>query len=420
MKILFFILLLFFANDANATPLPKSHPIYVELRCPNYAWRDRDGASYYIWVADIFTKEKKMVYPQSSNNGCVKFEFYTYFPLYSVINTNRNTTIPFYIEPYDSLIIEIDPTGKPLMYRNTDGSEYKYAKMLSHDISNNKLYTSDDYYADRDGSTFLSFTDILNRKMTLATDSVNKIANLYGFSTKERNLALSNTRMQYIMWLFEYTTFRSHMLQEYATKHNAGWQNSYEQDREIEHIVTPEYYTNLLSSTMNDSISLASQYLDVFISGYERSDILKHDLYMYSGDTKADSLRMDSVRFSRDMAISGLTSPSPLINLIVERQYVEIPDDYGLILKEAKIVAKREPKKEDNIWNHLSERDKQDIMSFTVPKGFNIYPLIVAGVKGIAKLIKGNKTPKLSKREQILKSFEDDDDISQKIRTGVK
>lgn len=416
------ILFLIISNSIIATPLPKTSPVYVELRCKNYAWRDRHGASYYIWTSDIYTKEKRMEYPKSSSNGVVKFEFETYFPVYSVINTNHNTTIPFYVEPYDSLVIEIDPSGKPLMYRNTDGSKYRYANMLAHDISNNKLYTTDDYYNDREASTFLSFTENLTNKMRHATDSVSMIADLYGFSDKERNLALCNTRMQFMLWMFEYTTYRSHMLQEYAEKHDTGWQNSYDQDKEIEHINTPEYYTELLSSTINDKDCLASQYLDVFINGYERSELLRHDLYMYSGNTHADSLRMDSVRFARDMAISGISTPSPIINLIVERQYVDIPDDYGHILKEAKIVSNRKALP-INYRPLITQREIDDAKSFHAPQGFNIMPLISWGIEKLANLCgislkKGQK--RLSKRKAILKSFEEDDDIKQKIEKGLR
>lgn len=404
---------------AKAAPLPKSYPIYLELFCADKArWRDRMGCSYFIWVTDIYTKERKMVYPRKSENGHVIFEYYVYHPTYNVVNTGVDKSIPFYIEPYDTLVIDIDNMGRPLLYRNADGSQYKYAQMLSHDISNHKLYTLSDYDNDRDKSSFSLFSERLIGKMNHALDSINRIADLYRFTEEERRIATCNARMQYLLWMFEFSTFRSHMLQEYATKHNNGWQNIEADDEETDDIRNPEYYA-CMRSLMNDSKSLSSQYLGVFLNDYENSEILKHDQYLYVGDTHLDSLRMDSALCARDMQISGVGEPSAFISIINERKYMEKPDDDGIMLKEAKVVANRfAPKQETRKF--ISDTDVRNAMSFHAPQGLNLVPLITAGVGQIIKLIRGKKEPKRSNRQKILDSLEEDDRIREQIRTGVR
>lgn len=425
-RLYFFVLLLTCMDScAKAAPLPKSYPIYLELFCADKTrWRDRTGCTYYIWVTDIYTKERKMVHPRKSENGHVVFEYDVYNPTYNVVNTNTGKTIPFYVEPYDSLVIDIDNMGYPLLFRKPDGSQYAYANMLTHDISNNKLYTLSAYDDDRDHSTFSSFSDNLLDKMNHALDSINRIADFYRFTDKERSIALCNARAQYLLWLFEFSTFRSHMLQEYASTHTAGWQNLDTDDKETDEIRDPKNYM-CMNPLLADDQCLASRFIDVFLNDYENSEILRHDLYLYAGDTHADSLRMDSALCARDMQITGVGTPSPLIRIINERKYMEIPDDYGIMLKEAKIIASRSPLKTENTRTFITQRDIEDAKSFQMPTGFNVLGLIGLGVQQTIKLFRGKKQPKpsnqnSSNRQKILDSWAAEDKLDDMIRKGVR
>ncbi len=405
---------------ANATPLPKSYTVYLDLFCADMSrWRDRTGASYYIWVTDYYTKERKMMYPQKVGNGHIIFEYDVYFPTYNVVNTRDGKTIPFYIEPYDSLMIDIDYTGYPLLYRNPDGSQYEYANMLTHDISTHKLYTSADYDNDRDNSTFATFTDKLTSKMNHTLDSINRIADFYKFTQKEREIATYNARMQYLLWMFEFTTFRTHMLQEYASKHSTGWQNIDTDDEEIDAMTNPRSYA-CMTPLLNNIHSLSSQYLDVFLNDYDNSEILRHDLYLYAGDTKEDSVRMDSAICARDMQITGLDSPSELIRIITERKYVDIPEDRGIMLKETKIIANRfaKPKSEERVL--ITKQDIMNAKSFQAPTGFNILAPISYGVGKLIDLIKKKRGVKPSNRQKILDLLEEEDRTNELIRKGLR
>ena len=415
-----FILSMCFYTCVKAIPLPTSNPIYIELICSEKTkWRDNVGLSYYIWHTDIYTKEKKMIHPKSSKNGHVVFELDVYNPTYNIINTNLSTTIPFYVEPYDSLIIEIDPDGTPLMYRNANGSIYAYENMLRHDISSKKLYTSQDYVNDRDNSTFKIFTEKLTTKMNHAIDSINHIASLYKFSEKERDIAVCNAKMQYMLWMFEFTTFRSHMLQEYASKHTTGWQNLEVDDQETDNIRNPENYSCISSLITNDKC-LSSQYLDIFINDYENSEILKHDQYLYFGDTSRDSARMDSALCARDIQISGTDQPSALIKIINDRRHLELPTDMGIVLKETKVISQYDFTNDDKRFK-LTEREIDDLKSFQAPVGFNILGLAAYGINQLFKLFgKSKGNVKQTTGNKLLDYFNKEDEMEEKIKNGLR
>lgn len=391
-----------------ATNLPKSRPVYIELRCyDKIRWRPKDICQYNIWVKDIYTRESRFLYcDMVSHTDYACFEFEAYQPVFDVIRTSRGTNIPFYIEPGDSLIIDISAEGKPLSYRTMDGKTYEHSMFLLHDISNNDLYSASQFNEDKEKYSFADFTDTILTKMSNTEEEINSMADKLSFSAKERSMSLCNAKLQYLLWIFEYTTYKSHEMAEYSKDHDSGWKSIDSQDTEIAAMRDKDNYRFLSTLPLKDSICMSSRFFDQFINGYENSEILRQDQYKYFGVTSQDSIRMDSAYIAQDRAITGLDTTSIFMDIVLQRRHMIIPDDYGFFLKDVKVYASRLPSAQERLEKAsiMSAEEIHNMLSFHAPQGFNVGALISKGIK----LIFGDKKAKAkAKRQKILDSLND-------------
>ncbi len=401
------LLLLLELCPAYASVLPKSRPIYIELQCyDKVRWRPKDVSQYHIWVKDIYTKENRFLYGEIvTHNNYACFEFEAYQPVFDVIRTSNGGCIPFYAEPGDSLVIEITSDGKPLLYRNTDRTPYAYNNFLLHDISNSSLYDATQFDDDKHRYGFTDFSNCILTKVADVEKKINEMADKMEFTSRERALSLCNAKLQLLLWIFEYTNFKSHELSEFSKDRDSGWRSIDSQESEVAAMRDRANYGFLRMLPLNDSICMSSRFFDMFINGYENSEILKQDQYLYFGVTDVDSARMDSALIATDRAISGLDSTSLFMDIVLQRRHMVIPEDYGFFLKDVKVYARRNPDAAERLAKAsiMSAEEIHNMLSFHVPQGFNVGALIFHGIK---KLFGDKKAKAKAKRQKILDSLE--------------
>ena len=321
----------------SAAPLPQSKPVHIEVRHP---WGM--GRLMYFWLTDLYTKEERKVRSEAGGQGVAVLDFDLYHPLYEEIIPSSNRRIPFYVEPGDTLIIRLGKNGAVEAYERTDGCGAKYRNLLMHDISNRLFYSREDFEEDKKQRLFPAFVDCVKQKMQVALDSVNVVADRYGFSTEERNLALCNVQMQFALWVFEYAPMKTSELLAYAQGHAAGWQSLPEQDREIAAIQDVTNYGFLKDMPLNDSTVFASKFFPAFIQSYEHTQVLNYDQYLYVGTSEADQARMDSAFVAKDLAITHQEHPSLFMDVALVRRHVEVPkpvDDGSIQLQEVQVMG---------------------------------------------------------------------------------
>lgn len=320
-----------------ATPLPQSKPVHIEVR---HEWPS--GRLLYFWLTDIYTKKEQKIRSEIHDKETITLDFKLYHPLYAEIIPASNLRIPFYVEPGDSLIIHVKKDGSIKKYEHKNGAPVKYEKLLRHDISNRTFYTHKDFAVDKNQRLFPDFVTLVQKKMQMALDSVNHVAERYDFSPEECNLARCNVQVQFALWIFEYAPMKASELLNYANKHEEGWQSQPEQDKEIAAILDIANYRFMREMQPNDSAYLASKFFPAFILSYEHTQVLNHDQYLYWGTSDTDISRMDSAFVAKDLAITSNAHPSLFMDIAMMRRHIEIPppvDDGSIRLQEVEVMG---------------------------------------------------------------------------------
>jgi hypothetical protein len=336
MAIVFATLCFVYVAQMHAVPLPQSKPVHIEVRHP---WES--GRMMYFWLTDLYTKEEKKVKAEFVRSGVVAFDFLLYHPLYDeIIPSGRR--IPFYVDPGDTLIIQVAKNGKVEKYERKHHGSVKYENLLRHDISNRLFYTQDDFAEDKKDCFFPGFVEKVKAKMQVALDSVNHVADRYAFSDEERNLACCNVQMQFALWIFEYAPMKTSELLAYASHHEGGWLTTPEQEQESAAIQDLTNYGFLKEMHPDDSTYLASRFFPAFIQSYEHTQVLNYDQYLYSSDTPSGLARMDSAYVAKDLAITQYDHPSLFMDMAMVRRHIEIPapvDDGSIRLQEVQVIG---------------------------------------------------------------------------------
>ena len=187
-----------------AMPLQVSKPVCIEV---SHHWGM--GRLMYFWLTDLYTREERKVKGEYVDDNVVVFHFDLYHPLYEEIIPSGNQRIPFYVEPGDTLIIQVGKNGRVEKYERTNGKPVEMERLLRHDVSNRQFYTAEDFSTDKQECTFTTFVERVSEKMAQALDSVERVAIRHDFSAQERQLARCNVQMQFAIWLFEYVPYKS-------------------------------------------------------------------------------------------------------------------------------------------------------------------------------------------------------------------
>lgn len=337
MVVLFAILHVTCIVGAWAVSPPPSKPVHIEVRHP---WSR--GRLMYFWLTDLYTKEERKVRSEARREGVAVLDFKLYHPLYAEIIPSGNQSIPFYVEPGDTLIIRVGKNGRVEAYERPDGQPVKMERLLRHDVSNRSFYTAEDFAEDKRQGRFPDFVERMKGKMTVALDSVERVADRYGFSEEERCLARCNVQMQFALWLFEYAPMKSSELLAYANHHEGGWQSLPKQDAEVEALRDLRNYGFLSDLPLNDSTLFASQFFPAFIQSYEHAPVFNYDQYLYAGTSLDDMARMDSAFVAKELAITHDVRPSLVMDMAVARRHMEaVPeeDDGSIRLQEVEVMG---------------------------------------------------------------------------------
>lgn len=336
--------------DASAFVPPKGKAVHIELVYDVEGRTTAMGETRYFDVVpytyfrlnDIYSDVEHKVGSESYGERSTALDFEINHPLYDELIPNNQCRIPFYVEPGDSLIIYITKTGCVQKYGMKNGKEVKCEKMLLHDISNSEFYTAHDFEADRKDTDFPQFVQRVMKKMHVVVDSVNRVADKWGFTDKERSIAVNNAKLQFAIWLFEFAPYKQGQLSEYSRTHKSGWQMMPNQESDLLAISSEKNYAFLNELPLTDSTCLASKYFPQFIQSYEHAHIFNSDQYLYYGTTKNDIARMDSAFVAKERRITGRMMPSLFMDIAMERRHYEpLPDDGSIHLKEVQVMGRR-------------------------------------------------------------------------------
>ena len=337
--ILFIVTWLIHVENCMSSHAPQYFPARIELKYTK-ASHLGIGRNVYFWHTDIYTQKDKKYKSNMIDAQTIAIDFMLPHPIYDFLLSGQRK-IPFYIEPNDTLIINIGNTGQILSYENKKGKKAKFANMLKHDISNNTLYDNTMFNSDCENGSFTRFVENITYRMQQTIDSISNIGRQYDFTDQELSLAICNAKLQYGLWIFEYAPFNSNKIQQYASKHVNGWKTTEAEEYNEKAILDISNYSFMRSIPLHDSICLASRYFPMFLQSYEHTHIINNGKYMYYGETKADSLRMDSVMIAHDKQICNCDTPSLYISLATSRQYIHEKDiqDDAIMLNEVKVIA---------------------------------------------------------------------------------
>lgn len=295
----------------------------------------------FFMLNDIYTNNERKIACESLSDGVTAFDFRINHPLYDYIQHGINTNIPFYVEPGDTLIINLTKSGKVLSYKQKDGKNAKYTNLLFHDFSNNPLYTERDFNEDKKDARFPDFVKHVMKRMDTTVDSINRIADRYSFSNIERRIAINNAKLQYAIWIFEFASFKAMELNGFSSSHKGGWQTLPNQDIVLSDLENIENYRFVRNLPLNDSTCLASRNFQPFIMSYEHTHFLNHDQYLYYGTSLHDQARMDSAYIAKDLKLTGQLRPSLFMDIAMARKHFDEPaiDDGSIRLNEVQVLG---------------------------------------------------------------------------------
>lgn len=324
---------------------PQKENVHIELHYDIPATTNVMGASEkkgilpytYFMLSDIYTDETKKVSSDTYDEGVTALDFELNHPLYDYIMSSGNVKIPFYVEPGDSLIINVTKLGKVLSYKNKKGGEVKYEKMLLHDFSNNIFYTEKLFKEDKQDVRFPEFVSRVMIRMNAVIDTVNMVAIKYAFSPEELNMAVNNVKIQYGRWLLQYAPYES-------LTANGNSLSKEEQEAYLAEITDAANYAFLKKLPFNDSTCVASRFFPRFIECYQNCYYLNSDQRRYYSPLHSSKERMDSAYIAKDLAVTGQVRLSVFMGMAMARRNYEAPniDDNGTVeLKEVKVLGQR-------------------------------------------------------------------------------
>lgn len=331
-----------------ASNVPKKKPVHIELR---YQVKEPFKSTLnsrrmpivpysYFTLHDIYSNVDEKVGSEALRDGVTALDFEINHPLYDYIETGGSIHIPFYVEPGDSLFIYVTKVGRVIKYECPRGKEVKCRNLLLHDFSNSILYDESDFNEDKKDARFPEFVRRVISKMDLELDSVRRNADRYGFNDVERRVAMNNVKLQFALWLFEFTPYKNMELNLYSARHKEGWQATQSQDNDYADIMNVDNYSFIKRLPLNDSTCFASRFFSQFMMSYEHSQFLNSDQYLYYGKTKEDAVRMDSAFVAKDIQLTGQMQPSLFMDLALQRKhYVPPVDDGSIKLKEVQVIG---------------------------------------------------------------------------------
>lgn len=347
-KLLCFIVLIFYVIKATAfTPQYKDvcivlkYDVATKSNVMGVAKKNITLPYSYFVLNDIYTNNEQKISSEYFGDGVSALSFKLNHPLYDYINHGGGVCIPFYVEPGDTLVINLSKAGKVHSYRQVDGSKVKYEKLLLHDISNNTFYTEHEFVEDKQGVRFPDFTARVLKRMNTVVDSISRVADFYSFSNMERRIAINNAKLQFGIWIFEYAPYKSMEINAYSSKHKEGWQAIPNQDAEFAELQDINNYAFMQHLPINDSTCMASRYFQQFMISYEHTYFLNSDQYLYYGTSAYDKARMDSAYVAKDLKLTGKLRPSLFMDVALQRKHFEAPvvDDGSIKLQEVEVFG---------------------------------------------------------------------------------
>ena len=393
-------LLLLSAVASEAAPLPPSRNVHIEVRHPFGSSR-----LMYFWQTDLYTKVERKVKSEFGGDGVAILDFTLYHPLYDEIIVGSNLRVPFYAEPGDSLVIQIDKSGKVERYSRKDGTPLPYENLLRHDVSNNLFYTHEDFSVDKQQNQFPDFVASVTRKMNVALDSVSRVADRYHFSPEERNLARCNVQMQFAIWIYEYAPYKESELLAYARQHEGGWQSLPEQDAEIEAIRDVRNYGFMCDLPLEDTTVFASKYFPPFIQSYEHTLVLNQDQYLYYDATYDNTSRMDSAYVAQELNITHLSHPSLFMDVAMQRRHVEKPqavNDGSIQLQEVQVVGSNNLDQFYRVFGPPKEYDPKEVVEKAWAHDVNL-------IGDISSLLNRKKIKNYKRAKKLIERIAGDD-----------
>ena len=411
--------------NSNAYTPPRTQNVHIELHyqasnTTNIAGNTRKDMILpfsFFMLNDIYTNNERKIGCESFSDGVTAFDFKLNHPLYDYIQHGIDIKIPFYVEPGDSLIINLTKTGKVLSYKQKNGNNAKYTNLLLHDFSNNILYTEQDFNEDKKEARFPTFVQRIMRRMNYAVDSISRNADRYSFSNIERRIAINNAKLQFAVWIFEFASFKAMELNSFSSSHKGGWQSLPNQDITLSDLEKAENYSFLRSLPLNDSTCLASRNFQAFIMSYEHTHILNYDQYLYYGTSLSDQARMDSAYIAKEMKLTGHLRPSLFMDIAMLRKHFDAPviDDGSIKLDEVQVLGhqatynKEVTPEEMNSWR-INQRPSLQEQLFS-PTYWMLYRKQYKNrerAKKVIKQIEIEEAADEADREAIMKAYEEE------------
>ena len=395
----------------NASSPPPSKPVHIEVR---HEWGyDR---LMYFWLTDLYLKEERKVKSEFLRDGAATLDFTLYHPLYDEIVVGGNRRIPFYVEPGDTLVIQVGKNGRVERYERPGGQSVKYENLLRHDVSNQMFYTQNDFAADKQHQRFPEFVARVQQKMQVALDSVSRVGDRYGFSDEERNLARRNVQLQFGLWIFEYAPMRASELLAYACHHETGWQTTPEQEQETAAILDLANYGFVEDMQPDDSTYLVSRFFPAFIQSYEHTQVLNYDQYLYAADTPEGIARMDSAYAAKDLGITRQDHSSLFMNMALARRHAEKPsssvDDGSIHLPEVQVIGSTNLDQFYRMFGRSEYNPQQVVEKAWAPD---------VNMKGVlSALINHKKRRSYQRAKKLIQQYSDDDAESEALMKAWK
>lgn len=262
--------------------------------------------------------------------------------------------------------------------------------------------------------------------MDSAVTKVVNVANKEKFSADERDVAISNVKMQFALWLMEYASWKTVKLGLYAKKQQAGWQSLPEHEKEMEALENVQSYSFMRRLPMNDKSCMSSRFFPLFVQSYQHSHVLSHDQYLYYGNTERDHYKMDAVMLSREKSITGMRDGSVFMDVIMaKRRMARDEKAKRLILARKDNVADTTQSiklEEVEVWSEerikkavqLTENEKLLVKLNNAPTGFNILaPIIWLVDKYLIQPMHKKKPSAKAKAKVLVQQYGEEDDMLQ-------
>lgn len=373
-------------------------------------------------LRDVYDNSEETITSSMESVRVFSLKFKLRHPLYDVVKEG-NAEYPFYVQPGDYLIIVVHEDGK-IEYRMADGSVFRYEKLMNHDVSRQSYYDESQFDADKQNSTFSQYVNRVLQKMDSATAKVVDVAYKNGFSQEERNIAINNVKMQFTLWLFEYTSWKTVSLALSNRNKDAGWQAKPEFDADMEAIADTKNYSFMRRLPVNDKTCMASPYFALVAQRYLYAHVLNHDQYLYFGETEADHARMDSAFVAKDKEITKLPYTSVFKDVALlcrQAQRANVDLSSATPTCEAPLdTSKSIHLKEVEVWSGsrlgtaslLSPNDILNMKLNNAPRGFNILsPVFWALDKFVISKWRKRHPDNKTRAKRITEQYGTEDDL---------